>query len=206
MRILLVDDEPRITRAWARILERDRHEVISFNTPLAARSWLGSATDRDAIHLALVDLVMDGGNGLDLLSEILARFPKTLAVLVTAHPSAEVLIDAQKRGALVATKPLGARALRQLVCLAVHSPGKWGRVVARRLPNLSPREAQVVTGRMEGLANKEIADRLDIAPGTVDTFWRRIYHKTGLGTQPEIVSFIAEGFLDGQLDGQNDPR
>jgi len=194
MRVLLVDDDPRITRAWARILERDHHEVITANSPAEARGWLREATG--LVHLALVDLVMQEGSGLALIPEIQRRFPDALVVLVTAYLDTEASIAAQEIVALVVTKPLNARMLRRLVRLAARPRGRWGAIVARCLPALSAREAQVVTARMEGINNQGIADQIGIGVRTVETLWRRIYDKTGLRAQPEIVAFVASRVLD----------
>jgi DNA-binding NarL/FixJ family response regulator len=44
---------------------------------------------------------------------------------------------------------------------------------------LSPQEQQVLKLSAQGNLDKEIADELGISQNTVDTYWRRIYKKTG---------------------------
>lgn len=54
--------------------------------------------------------------------------------------------------------------------------------------NLSPQEEKVLTYSVEGLSDKEIANRLGISLDTVRTYWQRIRSKIGSGTRAEIVA------------------
>ena len=50
-------------------------------------------------EVALVDIVLPGKNGLDLLSEIKQRHPDTEVVLITSQGSVETAVGAIRRGA-----------------------------------------------------------------------------------------------------------
>ncbi len=54
---------------------------------------------------------------------------------------------------------------------------------------LSRRERQVLERVVSGLTSKEIATRLRIAPGSVDTYRSRIMLKLGIEDLPGLVRF-----------------
>ena len=72
--------------------------------------------------------------------------------------------------------------------------GKPHEIVEQRLrrafPALSAREAEVCALTMVGWSSPRIAARLGIASGSVLTFRRRAYTKTGVSSAGELVSFI----------------
>jgi DNA-binding CsgD family transcriptional regulator len=59
-----------------------------------------------------------------------------------------------------------------------------------RVFGLSGQEWAVLTTAMDGCAMKEGAARLGISPKTVETYWRRIYAKTGRRTQLEVLAEV----------------
>lgn len=56
---------------------------------------------------------------------------------------------------------------------------------------LSRQEQRVIALSMQGLGDKEIAREMDLAVGTVRTYWKRIQSKVGGQTRAEIVSIVA---------------
>jgi len=55
---------------------------------------------------------------------------------------------------------------------------------------LSGREAAVLLLAARGLHRKESAFRLGCSPGTVDTYWRRIFRKTHHSSQAQVFAGI----------------
>jgi DNA-binding NarL/FixJ family response regulator len=61
---------------------------------------------------------------------------------------------------------------------------------------LSDRERDVLKAMVDGLAKKEIADRLDLSIHTVDTYTRRIYRKLHVNTLGGAVArALREGLV-----------
>jgi DNA-binding NarL/FixJ family response regulator len=56
---------------------------------------------------------------------------------------------------------------------------------------LSAREAGVLLLTIEGLCDKEIADRLGCSRSSISTYWCRIFSKTGSRPQRAVLSHIA---------------
>jgi two-component system, NtrC family, response regulator PilR len=112
--ILVVDDEPGLREMLTILFRREGYEVVA--AP-------GFASGRDALRntpmpygVVLTDLMMPDGSGLDLLPLAKARSEETEVIVMTAHSTLEIAIDAMKRGAYdFVTKPFATSELRALV-------------------------------------------------------------------------------------------
>ena len=94
-RVLVVDDEESIRHVLGTYLERQACEVTTAGSSEQALKLLESWEP----EVALVDIVLPGKNGLDLLSEIKQRHPDTEVVLITSQGSVETAVGAIRRGA-----------------------------------------------------------------------------------------------------------
>ena len=61
-----------------------------------------------------------------------------------------------------------------------HRSRKLSKVRSHQIDPLTTRERQIVGVMAEGLTNKEIAQRLKLAEGTVKVHLHRIYRKLGI--------------------------
>src|SRR5918998_1142574 len=94
-RILVVDDEASVTGALELVLGDRGHRVETAHGVRAASGLLKSAP----FDLVFTDLRLPDGSGIDLLTEIKRDAPETEVILMTAHGSLELAIEAIKRGA-----------------------------------------------------------------------------------------------------------
>ena len=94
-RILVVDDERSISDALGMILSQLGHHVDSAKSIQEATELLkGSPYD-----LIFMDLRLPDGSGIDLLTHVKSDTPYTEVVVMTAHGSLDITIEAIKRGA-----------------------------------------------------------------------------------------------------------
>ncbi|HVT60290.1 MAG TPA: sigma-54 dependent transcriptional regulator [Thermoanaerobaculia bacterium] len=93
--ILIVDDEPNIRRTLALSLEGRGHRVRAVGTSDEAIREAG----RQRFDVALVDLRLGTGSGLDLLASLRAEDPGLKILVITAYASIETAVEAMKRGA-----------------------------------------------------------------------------------------------------------
>ncbi len=94
-RILVVDDEPSVTDALQMIMADLGHRVDSAKTVGEATALLkGSPYD-----LVFTDLRLPDASGIDLLDQIKSDTPDTQVILMTAHGSLDITIEAIKHGA-----------------------------------------------------------------------------------------------------------
>ncbi len=94
-RILVVDDESSITDALEIILGEQGFEVHT----AASVSGAAAALEGKTFDLVFTDLRLPDGSGIDLLLLIKNGSPETEVILMTAHGSLDVTIDAIKKGA-----------------------------------------------------------------------------------------------------------
>ena len=93
--VLVIDDEPGITRLCQRLLSRANFEVATFTQPTEGLSWL----EQQPIDLLLVDIRMPGMNGFEVIDLARRRQPDLAVVIMTGFGTVEMAIQALQRGA-----------------------------------------------------------------------------------------------------------
>ena len=93
--ILVVDDENSITSALDALFRDEGYEINIASTVVEAQMLLS----RRWFDLVLLDLRLPDGDGIALLEHIKDATPETEVIMMTAHGSVEVTIEAIKRGA-----------------------------------------------------------------------------------------------------------
>ncbi len=94
-RILVIDDESTITCALSLLLCEHDYDVETASSAHEAKTLLA----RRWFDLVFLDLRLPDADGINLLEHIKQTAPETEVILMTAHGSLEVTIDAIKRGA-----------------------------------------------------------------------------------------------------------
>ncbi|MBN2492808.1 MAG: sigma-54-dependent Fis family transcriptional regulator [Planctomycetes bacterium] len=102
-RILVVDDDPLITRSLAALLRREGYEVATAPDGLEALARL----ERFAPDVVLADVHMPRRDGLALLDDIRAHDPELPVIMITGFGTIDNAVQAIQRGAHhYVTKPL----------------------------------------------------------------------------------------------------
>ena len=115
--ILVVDDEPLIRFALNDRLTSDGYRVIEADTAAEAIT-----KSREGVALVLLDYKLPDGDGLSVLRQIKERDPETLVILLTAHQSVELAVEAMKHGAYhYANKPFNLDEISILVGKALET-------------------------------------------------------------------------------------
>jgi len=110
-RVLVVDDEPGVRESLRMLLKDDCEVVTASGVDEGLRVIAETPPD-----LILLDLVMPGRSGLDLLSEVSADGDPPPVVVLTATKTVATAVEAMKRGASdYVTKPFEVEALRMKV-------------------------------------------------------------------------------------------
>lgn len=179
----VVDDEPAFRASAARALEE---AGICAEEHRSGDAFLRAADSRDglAFGCVLLDLRMPGTDGLGVLRGMAARGIALPTVLVTAHASVSVAVEAMRAGAVdLVEKPCRPDALVAAAEAALAGPGAARARVAR----LSPREREVLRGLVEGRQNKEIALALGLSHRTVEIHRANLLRRLGARTLAEAV-------------------
>ena len=94
-RILLIEDDVNIASSLQLVLGHEGHDVV-----INARGDDGLAqAGRETFDLVLTDLKLPGLNGIELIRQLHAAQPRLPIILMTAHGTSEVAIEATKFGA-----------------------------------------------------------------------------------------------------------
>ncbi len=94
-KILIVDDELIMRESLAGWLVRDGHHVETVASGEKALAAIGATR----FDILLVDIMMEGMNGLEVLRRIKETDPDTAVVMITAYGSIPSAIEAMKNGA-----------------------------------------------------------------------------------------------------------
>ena len=109
MRALIVDDEANIRKVLRLILSEAEFQVHEASQIAEAHDLVG----KHYFDIAIVDLRLGDGSGIDLLKEIKGLNPDTVVLIITAFASTETAIAAMKLGAYdYVTKPFNLDELR----------------------------------------------------------------------------------------------
>ena len=117
--LLLVDDDAELRSDMARFLSRQGHTVEQCDNGAAALDLL----ERQAFDVVVLDLMMPGMSGLDVLKELQSRHAECEVVVLTGEATIESAVEAMKLGAReFLTKPISLKELDRLVRKA-HETG-----------------------------------------------------------------------------------
>ncbi|MEX1302496.1 MAG: response regulator, partial [Desulfotignum sp.] len=116
-KVLVVDDEDRIQKACHRLLTQEGCEVA-----LADNGIKGLKMIEDAhFDIVLLDLMMPGVSGMDVLTGIKARHPDTVIIVITGYATLEHSIETMKKGAFdFLSKPFSPQELRVVISKAIE--------------------------------------------------------------------------------------
>jgi DNA-binding NarL/FixJ family response regulator len=198
IRILLADDQ-RLMRDGLRIL-------LELEPDLAV---VGEAGDGEAAleayddlrpDIVLMDIRMPGMDGVEATRRICIRWPEARVIILTTFDDDEYIFEGLRAGALgYLLKDVSGAELAEAVRTvagggALIEPSVARKVVAEfarlatperpidaGLPEpLSEREKEIVRLLAQGLTNREIAGRLNLAEGTVKNYVTTILQKLGV--------------------------
>jgi DNA-binding NtrC family response regulator len=94
-RILVIDDEAVIGLSCKRVLGAEGHDVTAYEDPAAG---LQAALSGD-FDVILLDLMMPGLDGLEILRRVKAAGVASEVVIITGHSTVESAVEAMKQGA-----------------------------------------------------------------------------------------------------------
>lgn len=210
-RFLVVDDHSLIRRGiLASLKQREDWQVVAAVGTLSEGL---NAVANDKIDLAIIDLGLPDGSGLEFIEQALEIAPKLKIVVssmrdelvfaprciaqgamgyVAKQDSDEFLTAAVER--VIAGEIYLSEAVRDLrngAPITRTDPASIGALPPRfeSLAKLSNRELSVFELVGMGYTTKEIADRLSVKSKTIDSFRERIKNKLELGSSSELLQF-----------------
>ena len=215
IRILVADDHP-IVRTGLRALLGSQlgMEVVgeADDGPSAVQRVLELRPD-----VVVMDISMDGTQGLAATREIRRRVPETKVLILTIHDNEEYVRRALELGATgyVLKQSVDTElvvAIRAVARGDIFIYPSFARVLLRdlgaaekdrdvaqgdRYTSLSPREEQVLLRVALGCTNRQIAHELCLSIKTVETYRARLMEKLSLRSRTALVRYaLSRGLLD----------
>lgn len=210
-KVLIVDDHPLLRDGLARVINQQADLVVC-GEAADARGGL-AAVAKLRPDVAIVDLTMDDGNGLDLIKDLHARDSQLPILVLSMHHEdlyAERAVRAGARGYVMKREPVGhvIAALRkvleghmalseEIVSRLLVAPDRKRTATADSPAEvLSDRELEVFRFFGNGMGTRAIAAKLRLAVSTVESYRSGIKQKLGLAGATELVARAAQFVAD----------
>src|SRR3954451_22465209 len=211
-KLVLVDDHEALREGLASLLAGQGLEVLGAAGNVAAGLDL---VEHAAPDVAIVDIQLPDGSGIDLTRELLARRPELGVILYTGDSDAELLYDGLDSGAR--GYALKAGSMDELMA-AIERVANGGSYVDPRLdrillspratghlPPLSPREREIMHLMAEGMTAEAIGAKISVAVETVRTHVRNVIRKLQARNRVHAIAIALErGEI--ALDSSRDDR
>jgi DNA-binding NarL/FixJ family response regulator len=207
-RVLIVEDDAATQQRLARLLT----EMLGASASVVVAGSIGEARLRIAEqtpHLALVDIGLPDGNGIDLVGWLQIHHPQIATVVVSAWGHEDTVLAALRAGAvgylLKEREDLELRMALQAIRRGGSSidPFIARRILALLAPaseaaphvqtpaagdrGLSERESEILQLVARGFSNREIADLTALSRFTIEGYTKSIYRKLAVNSRTAAV-------------------
>lgn len=206
--VLIVEDDKVVSQRLENLLLQLGYQADALIMANSVAEGQQCLTDQLA-GLALVDLGLPDGSGIDLIRQIHEQNPAVPILVISAWSTQEAILAALRAGAT-------GYVLKERddleVALALRSVLRGGApidpLLARRIisefasdesdsnsgeneaeaEKLSPREHQILRLVAEGMGNRDIAEKLSISRYTVECHIKNIYRKLAVSSRTRAVN------------------
>jgi len=196
--VYLIDDDNSMRDSLARMLKDVGYSIQDFES---ATSFLQNSLPV-APAVIVLDMQMPDVSGLDLMERLEKLGRKTPIVFLSGQSHPQQIVKGLKKGALdFLFKPFNIDELLQAVDQALEYDQKQLKrnlkdsEIKRNFNSLTPREKEVCILLVEGLMNKEIAERLGTTDATIKVHKARVMEKMQAHSLQDLVKFYLEASL-----------
>ena len=200
IRVLLADDHAIVRMGLASLLGTQS------DIKVVGEADDGQDAVRKAVRLSpdviIMDLMMPKMDGAAATAEIHAKLPGSKILLLTSYGEADGIAHALASGASGAL--MKSTEFSEFVT-AIRTIAGGGRVIAPEIrrqlaesppvPDLSPRQMEILDAFTRGLTNAEIAKMLDIREDSVKEYANTIYAKLGAVNRSEAITIAMRKHL-----------
>jgi DNA-binding NarL/FixJ family response regulator len=209
IRILIADDHSVVRQGLRMFLGiGDEFEVVGEASNGEEAVWLASELQPDVV---LMDLLMPVMDGITAIGKIRGAQPDVEVVALTSVLEDASVVGAVRAGAIgYLLKDTEANELRRAIRAAAGGQVQLAPEAAVRLMNelrhpeqpepLTERETEVLRLLAAGLANKEIAFKLNIGDRTVKTHVSNVMGKLGVQSRTQAALYAVRAGLVDEVD------
>jgi DNA-binding NarL/FixJ family response regulator len=210
-RILLVDDHALVRSGIAELISREPELEVCGEAKDASLA-LRLAREKEP-HLAIIDLSLREGSGMELLKQLHVEKPSIKLLVCSMHDEDLYAERALRSGAMgyVSKQAPSAdmiKAIRTVLDGRVYASERLVEHVLSRVSSgahspedsplkaLSDRELEVLSLLGKGLSTREIAEHLNLSTKTIDTYREHLKSKLDLQDVHELLRFAVAWTLD----------
>ncbi|HEV2045572.1 MAG TPA: response regulator transcription factor [Chthoniobacterales bacterium] len=211
-RIVIVDDHPLFRKGLEQLIQS--HDGLAICGEAANAAEAMDVIRQIAPDMAIVDLSLPGANGIELIKNIRAEFPKLLILVLSMHDESLYALRSMRVGAqgyVMKQEALDSvvSAIREIFAGRPYlSPAMSANVIAKFaqgagegsanvVDGLSDRELEILELIGNGRDVREIAKALHLSPKTVETHRAHIKEKLNLQNARQVARFAVQ-WLEGQ--------
>ena len=202
-----------------RVLLADDHPIMTEGLKLTISAWsefevVGIATDRQRAvelcqslspDLVILDMQMPRLSGPEAIEQIRREHPSIRTVALTTFDDADTVARAMEAGCngfllkVIAPEKLRASLLSIAGGMNVYDDEAMSHLKMnlsqRPEVEFTPRELEMLGYVCRGMTNAEIADRLNLRPGTVKNMISLLLNKTGCISRAQLARYAADNRL-----------
>ncbi|OZG70129.1 DNA-binding response regulator [Hahella sp. CCB-MM4] len=205
LKALLVDDHPIVTEAITTALLA----LNIFSEATAVRS-LAEATEflesSPSVDLVMLDLHLEDTQGVEGMSTLREKYPDLPIVIFSGEEDPAIIAQSFEygvRGFIPKSSNVDiiVNAIRMVMAGSSYIPPNAIRLLGFDLPpttvkptpppmekpTFTPRQEEVLHCLLKGMPNKVIADRLDMAEGTVKTHLATVFRVLGAKSRAQVI-------------------
>jgi DNA-binding NarL/FixJ family response regulator len=195
---LIIEDIPD-ARQWLSDALRDTYPFVEISSAANLKEALAIIIAQ-RFDIALVDLNLPDGSGVDALRQIRLSAPQTLSIVVTIYDDDQHLFPALQAGAQgYLLKDQSKQQISQRLQGIARGEPPLSPAIARRLLghfspqgvapeiNLTTRETEVLTLIAKGVKLAEVAEMLTISRNTAAGYVKEIYRKLDISSRAEAT-------------------
>ncbi len=218
-RVLVVDDHPIVREGLAQMINREADLTVCGDAADMRKALLLIETLRPDI--LIVDVSLEGPDGLDLLKSIRAQDPSLPVLILSMHDESIYAERALRAGAngYIMKQEATERVLDALRRILNHEVYVSARIANKMLQqfvgapatdrnhssvdDLSDRELEVLRLIGAGHGTRQIAEKLNLSIKTVETYQAHLKEKLTLRNSRELVQYATRWTMGARTAGDS---
>ena len=197
--LAIIDDHEALREGLARLLAAAGLEVVGMAGTVASGRDL---VELDRPDVALIDIRLPDGTGIELARELLSEDPAQGIVLYTGDADADLLYDGLDTGARGYVLKAGSTdelvgAIERVAAGGSYVDPRLDRILlspraTANVPQLSPREREIMHLMAEGHTAEQIGDKITVSVETVRTHVRNVIRKLQARNRVHAIAIALE--------------